>query len=89
MLIVFPYTKKPGSSDIYYCCCLKSDYAIYGAQIATSINVPKGVSDELEEAIQDFGIILQLMGAPSEQTICIVHESPIQIIREVAVLKTN
>jgi hypothetical protein len=51
--------------------------------------VPKGVSDELEEAIQDFGIILQLMGAPYEQIICIDHESSIQIIREVAVLKTH
>lgn len=89
MLIIFPYTKKPDSSDIYYCCCLKSDYAIYGAQIATSTNVPKGVSDEPEEAIQDFGIVLQLMGVPGEQTICIDHESPIQIIREVAVLTTH
>jgi hypothetical protein len=89
MLIVFTYTKKTDSSEIYYCCCLKSDYAIYGAQIATSTNVPKGVSDDLEEAMQDFFIVLQLMGTPTEQIICIDHDSPIQIIREVAVLKTN
>lgn len=89
MLIVFPYTQKPDSSDIYYCCCRKSDYAIYGTQIVTSINVPKGISDEPEEAIQDFGIILQLMSSPTEQTICIEHESSIQIIDEVAVLKTH
>lgn len=89
MLIIFPYTKKPDSSEIYYCCCRKSDYEIHGAQILTNQTVPKGVSDELEEAIQDFGITLQLMCAPSEQTICIDDENPIQIISEVAVLKTN
>ena len=89
MLIIFPYTQKPDSSEIYYCCCRKSDYEIHGAQIVTNMSVPKGVSDEPEEAIQDFGIILQLMCTPSEQTICIDHENPIQIIREVAVLKTH
>lgn len=89
MLIVFPYTRNPGSSEIYYCCCRKSDYAIYGAQIVTNMSVPKGVSDDLEEAIQDFGITLQLMRRPDEQIICIDHESSIQIIPEVAVLKTH
>lgn len=89
MLIVFPYTKKPGSSDIYYCCCLKSDYAIYGTQIVTSINVPKGVSDEPEEAIQDFEIVLQLMAKPGEYLIYVEHKDSIQIISEVAVLKIN
>jgi hypothetical protein len=89
MLIVFPYTKKADSSEIYYCCCRKSDYEIHGVQIVTNMSVPKGVSDEPEEAIQDFGIILQLLCTPSEQKICIDHASEIQIIREVAVLKTH
>lgn len=89
MLIVFPYTMQSNSSDAYYCCCWKSDYAIYGAEIVMMTSVPKGISDVPEEAVDDFGFVVQLMSKPDAYPLYVEHKSSVQTISEVALLKTH
>ncbi len=89
MLIIFPYKMKSESTHTYYCCCWKRDFTNYGPAIVKSTDVPKGVSDLPEEAVEDLGFIIQLMNRSSEYGMYLKYKSSIENISEIAILETH